>query len=189
MMYVHSVERAVRYYPERPALSLGNDRLSFRALHNRVKGLAGALTLAGFRRGDRLALLLPNGPEYIQFVYACSRLAIIVVPINSRLSAVEIDHILEDSSPRGLVRHSSLPIPSARLPWELVVDNKEPLEGLSSSAPDTCYDPEAVLALIYTSGTTGRPKGVTLTHANMLEDLDHVDYWMPYKEGGVYLHA
>src|SRR5216683_8292145 len=128
MMYVHSVERAVLYYPERPALSLGNDRLSFRALHNRVKGLAGALTLAGFRRGDRLALLLPNGPEYVQFVYACSRLAIIVVPINSRLSVVEIDHILADASPRGLVRHSSLPVPNTPVPWEVVAD-EEPLEG------------------------------------------------------------
>src|SRR5882672_8503551 len=128
-MHVHSVERAVRDYPDRPALSLRDHRLSFQELHDYVTRLAAALFLAGFKAGDRLALLLPNGPEYIQFVYACSRLAIIVVPINSRLSAVEIDHILEDSSPRGLVRHSSLPKPSARLPWELVVDNKESLEG------------------------------------------------------------
>ena len=51
------------------------------------------------------------------------------------------------------------------------------------------YDPEAVLALIYTSGTTGRPKGVVLTHANILANMDHLNYWMPYREGGVYLHA
>src|SRR5258708_3947576 len=133
MIYVDSVERAVRSYPERPALTLGNDRLSFRELHNRVKGLAAALSLAGFRPGDRLALLLPNGPEYIQFVYACSRLAIIVVPINSRLSVVEIDHILADASPRGLVRHSSLPAPSAQVPWQLVLDKEHLDEGLNAS--------------------------------------------------------
>src|SRR6202451_4547284 len=133
MMYVHSVERAVQYYPERPALSLGDDRLSFRDLHHRVRGLAAALSHAGFSAGDRLALLLPNGPEYIQFVYACSRLAIIVVPINSRLSGVEIDHIIADASPRGIVRHSSLPVPSARVPWELVLD-KDHRDGLNSSS-------------------------------------------------------
>src|ERR1700682_372108 len=155
MMYVHSVERAVQYYPERPALSLGDDRLSFRDLHHRVRGLAAALSHAGFRHGDRLALLLPNGPEYIQFVYACSRLAIIVVPINSRLSVVEIDHILENASPRGLVRHSSLPVPGAHVPWQLVLDKEHLDEGLNASGAESCYDPEAVLALIYTSGTTG----------------------------------
>ena len=162
MMYVHSVERAVQDYPGRPALSLGDDQLSFRDLDNRVRGLAAALSHAGFNAGDRLALLLPNGPEYVQFVYACTRLAIIVVPINSRLSGVEIDHIIADASPRGLVRHSSLPVPSTRVPWELILD-KEHLDGLNSSGPDASYAPEAVLALIYTSGTTGRPKGARRT--------------------------
>src|SRR5262249_60339907 len=66
---------------------------------------------------------------------------------------------------------------------------QEPLGEQSDVHPDAVYDPEAVLALIYTSGTTGRPKGVVLTHVNVLEDLDHVNYWMPYKEEGVYLHA
>src|SRR5260370_40589712 len=166
MVFFHSGERVVRFYPERPALSLGNARLSFRELHNRVKGLAGALTLAGFRRGDRLALLLPNGPEYVQFVYACGRLAIIVVPINSRLSVVEIDHILADASPRGLVRHSSLPVPRAHVPCALVLDKEHLDEGPNSSGPESCYDPESVLALIYTSGTPRRPKALPFTHSN-----------------------
>jgi len=188
MIYVHSMDRAVRYYPERPALSVGEDRLSFRQLHNRVKNLAAALTRIGFRPGDRLALLLPNGPEYIQLVYACSWLGIIVVPINTRLSVVEIDHVLADAAPRGLVRHSSLPVPNARVSWELVVD-KQPLEGRSDSCPDACYDPEAILALIYTSGTTGRPKGVMWTHSNILSNIHNVNYWLRYREGGSYLHA
>ena len=53
----------------------------------------------------------------------------------------------------------------------------------------TIYDPEAILALIYTSGTTGRPKGAVLTHAEILADVHHMNYWMPHREGGVYLHA
>ena len=52
-----------------------------------------------------------------------------------------------------------------------------------------CYEPEAVLALIYTSGTTGRPKGVVVTHANVMADIHNLNYWMRYTEGGVYLHA
>jgi acyl-CoA synthetase (AMP-forming)/AMP-acid ligase II len=82
MIYVHSMGRAVRYYPNRPALTLSNDsRVTFVQLHDRVKRLAAALTQAGFLPGDRLALLLPNGPDYIELVHACSWLGIIAVPI------------------------------------------------------------------------------------------------------------
>jgi acyl-CoA synthetase (AMP-forming)/AMP-acid ligase II len=66
MIYVHSMGRAVQYYPHQPALTLSDgSRVTFVQLHDRVKRLAGALTQAGFLPGDRLALLLPNGPEYI----------------------------------------------------------------------------------------------------------------------------
>src|SRR5579863_7994116 len=116
MIYVHSMGRGVRYYPAQPALTLSDDsRVTFVQLHDRVKRLAAVLTLAGFQPGDRLALLLPNGPEYIQLVYACSWLGLTAVPINTRLSVVEIDRVLADSSPRGLVRHSSLPGPKTRV--------------------------------------------------------------------------
>ena len=142
----------------------------------------------GFEVGDRLAILLPNQPEYIELVYACSWLGVIAVPLNIRLSATEIDHVLADAIPRGLVRHSSLPIPTVKVPWQIVVD-EEPLDVPSDPYPEPIYDPEAILALIYTSGTTGRPKGAVLTHADILANVHHVNYWMPYVEGSVYLHA
>ncbi len=189
MIYVHSMGRAVRYYPNQPALTLSNDsRVTFVQLHDRVKRLAAALTQAGFLPGDRLALLLPNGPDYIELVYACSWLGIIAVPINTRLSPVEIDHVLADSSPRGLIRHSTLPSPESRVPLEFVLDQGH-LDGLSGPCPDPCYDPQAILTLIYTSGTTGRPKGVMLTHSNVFANVNNFNYWMRYKEGGAYLHA
>ena len=188
MIYIHSMGRAARYYPERPALCVSEDRLNFRDLHSRVKRLAAAFNRRGFGPGDRLALLLPNGSDYIQLVYACSWLGVIAVPINTRLSPSEVDHVLTDASPRGLVRHSSFAAPSVRVSWELVLD-KEPLEQGDDSGQDAHYDPEAILALIYTSGTTGRPKGVILTHSSILSNVHNFNYWMPYREGGVYLHT
>src|SRR5438270_7152269 len=123
MIYAHSMGRAVRYYPHQPALTLSDDsRITFSQLHDRVKSMAAALTQAGFVSGDRLALLLPNGAEYIQLVYACSWLGIIVVPINTRLSTPETDHVLADASPRGLIRHSKFPAPSICVPLALVLD-------------------------------------------------------------------
>ena len=188
MIYIHSLRRASRYYPDRPALAPGGVHLTFRELDKRVADIAAGLVTLGFGSGDRLALLLPNGPEYIELVYACSRLGVIAVPLNTRLSAVEIDRVLADASPRGMVRHSSLPVPTVHLSWQRVLD-EEPWEVGNSSHGNVFYDPDAILALIYTSGTTGRPKGVILTHANVFSNVHNFNYWMRYGEGGVYLHA
>jgi long-chain acyl-CoA synthetase len=180
--------RAIRFYPDQAALSLGGSRLTFSELHDRVKRIVTALTKAGFARCDRLAILLPNGPEYIELVYACSWLGIMVVPVNTRLSAVEIDRVLTDAGPRGLVRHSALPAPAGRVPIEFVVDQGH-LDGGAGPCPEPCYEPNAVLALLYTSGTTGKPKGVTLTHSNIFSNVTNFNYWIQYREGGTYLHT
>jgi long-chain acyl-CoA synthetase len=188
MIYVHSLGRASRYYPARTALAPEGARLSFSELENRVKGVAAALSAHGFNLGDRLAFLLPNSPEYIELVYACSWLGVIAVPLNTRLSLAEIDRVLADAAPHGLVRHSSLPTPTVRISWQRVID-QDPWQIRNDPPPNVVYDPEAILALIYTSGTTGRPKGVMVTHANILADIHNFNYWMRYTEGGVYLHA
>jgi long-chain acyl-CoA synthetase len=188
MIYIHSLGRAVRFYPGRTALARDGRLLTFRELHTRVEGIAATLTSHGFGVGARLALLLPNGPDYIELIYACSMLGVIAVPLNTRLSAKEIDGVLEDAGPHGIVRHSSLAVPEVQLSWEQVID-KEPLQITSGLIPKIFYDPEAVLGLVYTSGTTGKPKGVVVTHANVLADIHNFNYWMRYTEGGVYLHA
>src|ERR1700722_3868210 len=153
MIYVHSLGRASRYYADRMALASGALQLTFREVNCRVESIAAALSHQGLHAGDRLALLLPNGPEFIELVYACSLMGVIAVPLNTRLSPAELDRVLADASAHGWDRHSSLPVPSVRLPWERVLD-EEPWEVRSDSYPNACYDPEAVLALIYTSGTT-----------------------------------
>jgi len=188
VIYVHSLGRALRFYPGRIALARDGRSLTFRELHTRVEGIAGTLTSQGFGVGDRLALLLPNGPDYIELLYACSMLGVIAVPLNTRLSTAEIDRVLEDARPHGIVRHSSLAVPKVQLNWQQVID-EESLPISSDSVAKVFYDPDAVLGLIYTSGTTGRPKGVVVTHANVLADIHNFNYWMRYTEGGIYLHA
>src|SRR6201982_4012545 len=162
MIQAHSLGRAARYFPERTAFAAAKTRTTFQELHNRVGCIAASLDRHGLKAGDRLALLLPNEADYIELVYACAWLGIIAVPLNTRLSVKEIDGILTDAQPRGLICHSSLPVPTAQVSWQLVLD-QEPLNVQSDSIPDPIYDPNAILALIYTSGTTGRPKCVGLT--------------------------
>src|SRR5438132_13249798 len=148
MIYAHSLGRAARLFPDGAALWSGDRRLTFAELDHRVAGIAGALGRHGFGSGDRLAVLMPNGSDYLELVYACVRLGVIVVPLNVRLSVVEIDRILGDASPRGLIRHSSLPVPTVPLAWQLVLD-QEPLDlGADGSRSTTINDPDAFLALI-----------------------------------------
>jgi len=188
MMYVHTMGRAVRNYAKRPAFSSAGVRVTFDELHERVAHLAAALSAQGFAKGDRLALLLPNEREYLELVYACAWLGVIAVPLNTRYAPAEIDRVLADAKPHGLIRDSSLSAPTVTPLWQRVLD-QEPLLAQGNAHPDPIYDPEAILALIYTSGTTGRPKGVMLTHAAALANVDHVNYWMPFGERAVYLHA
>src|SRR3954454_866749 len=188
MIYTHSVGRALRFYPDRTALVRDGRPVTFRELHSRVEGIARALASRDFRRVDRLALLLPNGPDYIELIYACSMLGVIAVPLNTRLSNTEIDRVLEDARPHGIVRHSSLAVPGVRLSWEHLID-EQPLPISSDPVQEIFYEPDGVLGLIYTSGTTGQPKGVMVTHGNILADVHNFNYWMRYTEGGIYLHA
>src|SRR5258708_17274179 len=164
MIHAHSLGRAAHYYGEGTAFASAGAPPTFRGLHDRVAGIAAVRGRQGFRAGDRLAMLLPNEHDYLELVYACAWLGVIAVPVNIRLSETEIDHLIADASPRGLIRHSSLPVPTVKLSWELVLD-QESLEAPSDCHPEPIYDPEAILALVYTSGTTGHPKSISLTPA------------------------
>ena len=188
MIHSCSLGRALRFFPDRRAIAGGAAPSTFRELHDKVWRVAAALAGRGLAAGDRLAILLPNEREYLELIYACAWLGVIAVPLNTRLSPVEIDRILGDARPGGLIRHSSLAVGSAELPWQIALD-AEPQHLTSDSAPEPIYDPGAVLTLIYTSGTTGHPKGVAQTHANILANIDHWNYWMPHKKDAVHLHA
>src|SRR5258707_1546736 len=135
MIHTHSLARAARYFAGRPALASGGRRSTFRELRDRVASIAAALHRHGFAAGDRLALLLPNERETIELVYACAWLGVIAVPLNTRLTAVELDHVLADASPRALIRHSSLSVPTVQPPWQRVID-KEPLDAPSNCCGD-----------------------------------------------------
>jgi len=189
MIYTHSIGRALQYFPHHTAVLRGGQPFTFLELDVRVRKLAAALRRRGLRSGDRLAFLMPNGVDYIELVYACSLLGAIVVPINTRHVGAEIDQLLDDSQPRGLIRNSKFPAPTLRTDWEHVID-LEPLDEIDEHPyTEEFYDPNAILVLLYTSGTTGQPKGAALTHSNIFSNIHDLNHWLECRDKAVFLHA
>ena len=189
MIYTHSVGRALQYFPQYTALLRDGQAVTFLELDVRVRRIAAALRRRGFLSGERLAFLMPNGVDYIELVYACSLLGVIAVPVNTRYAITEIDRLLKDARPRGLIRHSKFPAPTVSLDWEHVIDLAPLDDAEEESYAGEFYDPDAILVLLYTSGTTGAPKGAALTHANVFSNIHDLNYWLAYREKAVFLHA
>jgi O-succinylbenzoate-CoA ligase len=133
---------------------------------DRVRVAAGLLARAGVGAGDVVAVKLPNRLELIIALFAAWRLGAAATPINPTLTATEVEYQLSDSMARVLVcEDDSAPVAGAT---RVTVSE---LSDASVPAPDTDkvdFSGDDLALLIYTSGTTGRPKGVELTHSNIV---------------------
>src|SRR5437588_9611110 len=91
------LDRAARYFPGQPALIFEGTPTSYAELHQRVKRVAAGLAEAGIEPGDRVALFLPNIPEFVVVYQACQWVGAITVSVNAMLTTDEIRYLLEDS--------------------------------------------------------------------------------------------
>jgi long-chain acyl-CoA synthetase len=175
------VERAARWFPGHPAILFEGAPLSYRELDERATRLASALAAHGIGRGDRVALYLPNIPEFAVCYTGVLKAGAVAVSINAIFKAAEVTFIVNDSGARVLFTVGDLlaQVPIAECPAldRVVVCDGDPgghdtLAGwLARGAArgrtcDMARDEPAVL--LYTSGTTGFPKGATLSHGNVL---------------------
>jgi malonyl-CoA/methylmalonyl-CoA synthetase len=144
-------------------------RLTFGELDARGDRLARLLRARGLRGGDRLAFLLPNRVEVIDLWLACSRLGIVVVPINVLYREREIRHILGDAEPIAVVTSAALAgaLPEGTARWDVAALTAE-ASGPPAASPTVIVDADTPAALVYTSGTTGASKGAVLTHGNFV---------------------
>src|SRR5580693_2457599 len=120
------IARNAAFTPGKPAIIFGGEALSYRALHDRIEQAARALKAEfGVSRGDRVAILSLNRPDYLVLLYACARLGAMLVPLNWRLAPAEQLFILSDASIKVLVLERAfaevLPALEQRLPDARVV--------------------------------------------------------------------
>src|ERR1700723_450524 len=98
------IERNAAFTPGKAAIIFEDEALSYRALYDRIEAAARVLkTEFGVGRGDRVAILSLNRPDYLVLLYACARLGAMLAPLNWRLAVAEQLFILTDSSAKGLV--------------------------------------------------------------------------------------
>jgi long-chain acyl-CoA synthetase len=170
--------RAARVFPTAPAVFHG-ERLvcDYRGLADRAARLAASLReRVGLRPGDRVALFMGNCPEYLEVLYGAWSAGLVAVPINAKLHPKEVEHILGDSGAAALVVSPDLADSVAPLRGNLPALCAMYVAGAREYA-DLCTaqpvaplhrEPDDLAWLFYTSGTTGRPKGVMLSHRNLL---------------------
>jgi acyl-CoA synthetase (AMP-forming)/AMP-acid ligase II len=171
---MHAAER----HPDRVALQAPGRRLTFEELAQRVSRVAGGLAELGIERGDRVAILARNGPDYLVHHYATASLGAILLVLNTRHAEPEWLHALLDAQASALVVHEDFvpKLPSLRAGCPTIrfavgigdaqgVDHTtDALAGSGVRADPSNVRPDDPALLIYTSGTTGRPKGALQTH-------------------------
>jgi len=152
--------------------------VSYRALAENVERLAGQFRSARLQPGDRVAIVLPNGLEFLVAFLALTYSRLVAAPLNPADKPDEIRFFIEDAQARAIVAECAnvtIRETAARLGvpiWQPRVDSRGVVEFLelpmSSRASIDAPKPDDVALFAYTSGTTGRPKCVPLTHANVL---------------------
>ena len=169
------LETAARDHADRTALVVGDRTWAYRDLDAACSVLAGRLVHLGLVPGDRIGLHLPNSAEFVLAYYAAQKLGVVPLSLNVTYAPDEIAYIVGDATPKAIVTAAavaaSLP-PRDRMPSVRRVLHAEDLASLEGAKPVHALDRDRdeTAAILYTSATTGRPKGVMLTHANIVSN-------------------
>lgn len=181
------VQRWAELTPDKPAVLFQDAVITYKDLSRRSDRTACWLQSVGIEKGDRVAVMLYNCPEFLDLFLACSRLGAIFVPINFRITARELDYFIKNCRPRLFVHGDAFTatvkslLLSAYLPPLMVAVQGRASAGGSIFQLDTAValfdgnrpfltrslgpaDPEEPQVIMYTSGTTGKPKGAVLSH-------------------------
>ena len=171
--------RSCRRHPRKTALIDGEHRYAYSELNDQCNRLANGLSERNIRRGDRVALLAKNCKEFVISYFALPKIGAVLVPLNHRCVAKELEYMLSDCEAKALIfeaeySETAKPLQDLLPGLAFVSIGKqagaigEDFDGLVSSGKSTEPGIESAeedeCSILYTSGTTGRPKGAVITH-------------------------
>ncbi|WP_392534401.1 class I adenylate-forming enzyme family protein [Nostoc sp. C117] len=181
MNIAQNLELSCYLFPNKPALIFEEQCLTYQDLNEMVNRVANGLRDLGIRRKDRIALFLPNIPEFVISYLGILKIGAIAVSINIMLKTDEVRYILNDCAAKAIITTESQTeyIQKPDLPelQHILIAEGRANKGISLTQLMTKSSPEAravemnrdaPASILYTSGTTGFPKGATLSHGNIL---------------------
>jgi acyl-CoA synthetase (AMP-forming)/AMP-acid ligase II len=207
-MIHHFLENSAARYPDKIAVIHDGQRVTYQQINHWASNLAAFLQKNGVGQGDRVALLMENGVDYIVSYYGILKSGAAAVPLNSGLKPDGLKYLLDDLEPVVIItNHKSerllkacplndtlrlLVIKNPKLQYDETSFGIFPFEKIiadqsNQSALVETSNTDALASIIYTSGSTGKPKGVMLSHGNIVSNtmsicdylnLNHTDIQM-----------
>lgn len=187
MNIFNALEYGKEHFPDKEAIVFDGRTIPYHELHAQACRLSALFgEVARVERGDRVALFLPNGPEFVAAYYAAMHCGAIAVSLNVMLKHDEVKFIIDDCEAKVLVTSSALldQVPQsgalAALKKILCVDKSTRADAfaLDQFSALECASTESAemghgdgAAILYTSGTTGKPKGALLSHGNVISNI------------------
>ncbi|WP_410982352.1 long-chain-fatty-acid--CoA ligase [Bacillus cereus] len=182
-----NLKRSASNFPGSIAYIYRDKSVTYKELNQQVERLAAGLSARGIGKGDGVALLLGNSPEFLITYYGILRLGAFAVPMNPLYTKEEINYILDNSQVKAVIAHVSvepkLSEVKEQLKLKLVIytdaeDQECKWEHLMETSDNDCLSPfidqEDLAVILYTSGTTGKPKGAMLSHRNLASNADAI---------------
>ncbi len=204
---VHRLLRsAVRRFPNRVALLAGDQRMTYAQLNKAVNRWANAMLGLGLQPGDRVALMLPNSPEAVIAYFGTLKAGGVVAfappevtpdLLARQQAGIQAHVVVTDERGMGMLTQMPAQVKLAHL---VLIGSEPPttegradwrfhnfdalLHAAAESSPEIEVDPTALAVIQSTGGTTGLPKGVMLTHRNLVANTMQIRHWMPEAKEG-----
>lgn len=176
--------RAARCYPDKEAVVFEKTRLTYREINDRTNRLAAAMVDMGVKPGDRVGLICHNSHHFTEVFFACAKIGAASTNLNWRLSPKELAFLLGDAAPDVVFFSKRFDYLYEPMKQQLakkvrfigvdgvidkeMIDYEKLISRYKPAEPQVAVGEDDTVLLLYTSGTTGRPKGVMLTHKNMM---------------------
>lgn len=188
------LRKSAAKYPEKTACFAGDNAISYKELDLNVSKMASYFKEQGLSPQERVAIILPNRPEFVIGYFAVLRSGGVVVPVNPMFKGEEVKYIFNDAQVSKVITSQAF-LPMIESIWKYVpslqkaivvggehngdtVSFEDILATFEPVAGDVEVDDHDMAACLYTSGTTGQPKGAMLTHDNLIFDakatIEHI---------------